>query len=333
MPPPNITYDVLNDTARWADPDDCIDLLLAGIWFLYETMQPRYPGCALVNRITRFGNDFEQVKRATDYDPTKLTHEQEVSLFCESELLGTLGYSLWHLRNYLDSAGLGFELKELSEVTCDGSDDDLRRLRGQGFLLNAAATFCQHGFTVDFIERGVGRTPDFFVKRNGMSFACEATTLQPRSGEFDSDEFFWSKIIETVGKKAPKFQSPEFQKGVLIIDCTPIYDAFRYSQLVIGGQLAYFVPPELGGPRSGNVPLVRYDKCKAAEKLNNLEHALRGTNIHTLIIWYRKILISDTGYRRPSGYAVIGTIVGAAFWSYFEKPVVIPGPDIMVRWS
>ena len=36
MAPPHVNYEVLNDEARWADPYDCIDLQVAGIWYLFE---------------------------------------------------------------------------------------------------------------------------------------------------------------------------------------------------------------------------------------------------------------------------------------------------------
>jgi hypothetical protein len=37
------------------------------------------------------------------------------------------------------------------------------------------------------------------------------------------------------------------------------------------------------------------------------------------------------GYRREMMCRVVGTITDAAFWSYFERAFVFPGPDVEVK--
>jgi hypothetical protein len=334
MPPNDIQYEILDDDAKWADPNDCVDLWFAGIWFLYESLLARYPGCPLLSRIAELGNRLDRLRDDTRGDPAQIPGSIGTWFTEETHILGTLGYSLWHLRAHLTAAPLDYEIGQLSKVTCDGSEVDSLRLRSHGFLLLAAAIVAKQGFTLEFIARRKGvATPDFYATRGGNRFTCEVTTLDPRQGNFESVDFFWTKIIEAIEEKARQLKSPEFHDGVLIIDCTRIWSAFGHCQFAIGGQLVYFVPLEQGGPRNGSVPLVRYDKCEVGDKLKNLEFALTDRSIHTLVLFYGKFETTKTEYRRPSGYAVVGTIVGAKFWSYFPQTLVIPGPNVTVRWE
>jgi hypothetical protein len=61
-----------------------------------------------------------------------------------------------------------------------------------------------------------------------------------------------------------------------------------------------------------------------------LEETLRGKGIQTLILWKYKPELSQEGYRYESAYLVLATIDGAAFWSYFPNPMVIPGPNVCI---
>jgi hypothetical protein len=333
--PRSVKFEILDDAERWADPYESFDLFVAGIWFLHEQMFARYPNCELLKRIVRLGNWFESVQTLTDSDPSKLTGKQESFLYSEMNRLGTLGHSLWHLRQYLDAPAMRDELRELSQIGPADSSEDLRRMRCQGFLLLAAANLVIHGFNLEFIRRQNGRrTPDFFAIRDGNRFCCEATSKEPRRGEFSNLEFFWTKITETVDQKRSQLALPEYGNAVLIIDCTPIWSAFDPGDLPIGGELVYSIPRNLGGPRDGSVSCVRYDDSVHSRGLRRLEEHLRDTDIHTIILWRNWLELFDGGFRRHTAYRILGTIPGAPFWSYFGKQVLaFPGPKIRVEWD
>jgi hypothetical protein len=335
MPPTHIDFEILNDDVRWADQYDCFDLIVAGIWFLHETLVTRYPKCTLLERTLRLGNEFNALRKSTQNDPSKLTESQMSSLFSEMNTLGTLGYSLWHLKDCLDAPGLQHELKELSKLGWgQNSEGDSLRLRGQGFLLLAAANLAKQGFALEFIRRRKReKTPDFFALRDGRKFSCEVTSREPQRGNFDNLEFFWQTVNETVDRKKHQLNQPEFQDAVLIIDCTPVWETFSLEQIPIGGELVYFVPPELGGPRSGSKPIVRFDESLHSKGLQELQEIIRGTGIHTLILWKNRLELFDQGYKRHSAYRVIGTMDGITFLSYFEKALLFPGPNVQVNWS
>jgi hypothetical protein len=335
MKPPQIDYSILNDDARWADPCGCKGLLAAGVWFLHETMLARYPKCTLLKRTVRLGERYELMKSVAAGDHAQVSHDEAAGLLSEMDMLGTLGHSLWHLKEHLDAPGARYELKELSHVGCgENEEGDLLRLRGQGFLFLAAANLSIQGFDLEFIPRRKGKsTPDFFARRDGNTFTCEVTNRYPQSGAFDSIEFFWSTLNETVSKKKAQLATAAFPHGVLIIDCTAVWDAFGLGHFIEGGVLTYFVPPEQGGPRSGSVPLIRYADPEHSEGLRTLAEIIRGTSIHTLILWKHKLEIQQEGYRREMMYRVVGTMTGATFWSYFPNAFVFPGPDVNVKWD
>jgi hypothetical protein len=335
MNPPQTDYSVLDDDARWADPYDCINLLVAGVWFLHDTMVARYPRCPLVKRTVRLGYRYELMKRAAAGDPTQVSPDQVAGLFLEMNTLGTLGHSLWHLKRHIDAPGVRYELKELSQIGCgENEQGDLLRIRGQGFLFLAASNLSKLGFELEFIPRRKNEsTPDFYARRDGNTFTCEVTNRHPQSGAFDSIGFFWSTLNETVDRKKSQLAKADFPHGVLIIDCTPVWEAFGLGQFAVGGELVYYIPPEQGGPRSGSVPLIRYDESDHSEGLRNLAEVIRGTAIHTLILWKHNLETQKEGYLREMMYRVVGTITGATFWSYFGRAFVFPGPDVDVKWS
>jgi hypothetical protein len=335
MKPPQIDYCVLNDDARWADSIDCLELLFAGVWFLHETMQTRWSNCPLLKRIIRLGDRYEALMKVGAIDRSQVTSEDMGLLFSEMNTLGTFGHSLWHLKCHLDTPAVRYELKELSRIGCgENEEGDLLRIRGQGFLFLAAANLSKQGFELDFIPRRKDEsTPDFYARRDGNTFTCEVTNRYPQSGALESLEFFWSTLNETVSKKKAQLAKAAFPHGVLIIDCTPVWDAFGLGHFIEGGVLVYSIPPEQGGPRSGSVPLIRHADPEHSEGLRNLAEVIRGTAIHTLILWKHKLEIHKEGYRREMMYRVVGTITGATFWSYFPKAFVFPGAHMDVKWE
>lgn len=333
--PAQVNFTVLDDDARWADNTECVDLLFAGIWFLHETLKSRHPRCPLLCRITQLGNDFELLRLASGSDASKVSPDDAKASFAEFNTLGTLGRSLWQLKEHLDARGLRYELKELSKLgRGENPAGDSLRLRGQGFLLLAAGHLASQGFNLEFINRREGqKIPDFFALRDGVSFTCEVTNRHPETGDYTDVDFFWSTIHDVVQNKRTQLQGPEFTNGVLIIDCTPVWEAFGLAHVPIGGQMAYLVPENLGGPRSGSAPLVRYDESPHSIGLQGLEDVMRGTNIQSVILWNHKVAFSEIGYRRRMEYRILGTVHGCAFWSYFPKACVFPGPELDVVWS
>ena len=260
-------------------------------------------------------------------------NNQMVAFFSELDALGTLGYSLWHLKAYLDAPGLKYELKTLAQQS-GGHNEDTLIFRSQGFLLLAAAHLAKQGFHLEFIPRRKNvQTPDFFALRDGNKFACEVTTLQPKSGDFASLEFFWTKINGKVDLKKSQLKQPEYGSGVLIIDCTSVWEALGLGQVPIGAQLAYSIPTEHGGFRSGSTPLVRLDDSVHTQGLRDLQEIVRGTGIHTLVLWKYRLEILEERYKRHLAYCVIGTMDGIPFWSYFDKALVFPGPNVSVNWT
>lgn len=98
-----LPFDLLDDDVRWTDPHDCCELLYVGIWFLYETLVVRHPGCSLVKRILAHGDTFEALYAKSGGQSTNVAIADMANHFTERNLPGTLGHSLWHLREYLDS--------------------------------------------------------------------------------------------------------------------------------------------------------------------------------------------------------------------------------------
>jgi hypothetical protein len=325
-------YAIFNDAVRWADPVECSDLLFAGVWYLYETLQARYPKSPLIRRALELGDRWDAVRQAAGDEPSRAPNSELSAIFSETNLLGTLGYSLWHLRRCLDSAGMRFELKELAQIgTGQNPAGDLLRLRGQGFLFLAGAELAKLGFEVEFVPRRKGvRTHDLIVSRDGVPVGCEVTSRSPAAGDFDSVEFFWATINELVKKKKAQVAGSALKYGALIIDCSTVWDALTLAEIPCGLNLVYYIPPELGGPRSGSAPLVRYDDSAFSQGLRELEAAIQGTNVQTLILWKHHCEIFEEGYRRHMAYRVLGTIEGATFWSHFPKPLAFPGPGVRV---
>lgn len=334
MVPPQVDLTVLDDDARWADASECVDLLVAGIWYLHDTLQSRYPKCALLKRITQLGDRFARLSSEGWANATQVSGPEAVAFFTEMNALGTLGHSLWRLKGHLDSRGLRYELDELSQLgTGENPAGDRLRLRGQGFLLLAAGHLANQGFDLEFIPRRKGeQTPDLFAIRDGNRFACEVTNRYPESGDFTSVEFFWSTIHGVVDNKKGQLQGSEFKNGVLIIDCTPVWEAFGLAHVPIGGEAVFFIPENLGGPRSVSGPLVRYDDSPHSKGLQGLETAIRGSTIETVILWNHRFETSDVSYRRRMEYRILGTAHGCVFWSYFPKVCVFPGPQLNVVW-
>ncbi len=332
MVPAGLDLAILDDDARWADDTECVDLLFAGTWFLHETLKARHPKCPLLPRLIQMGDQFERMYAGSGADATKVNVADASAFFTELNTVGTLGHSLWRLKTHLDHPGLRYELKELSKVGDNPAGDKLR-LRGQGFLLMAAGHLVKEGFGLEFIKRRAGdQTPDFFAIRDGNKFACEVTSRYPESGDFNDVEFFWQTVNGVVENKSKQLQGNEFTHGVLIIDCTPVWDAFGLANVPIGGQFVGFIPENLGGPRQISAPLVRYDGSPHSAGIQALEAAIRGTNIESVILWINQFIVDEVGYRRRMACRILGTVHGCVFWSFFPKTCVFPGPQVKLQW-
>jgi hypothetical protein len=334
MPINEFDFAVLDDDERWADPIECAPLLKLGLQFLREVMRARFPRRPFLTRIDDFSASWAEMGNRYKRDRALGDTPEFRQAFEEIHLLGTIGHSIWRLRGCLETAGLLYELGELSRVTADNTGNDQLRLRSHGFCLLSAAFISHQGFQVEFIERRDGQaTPDFFALRDTCRFPCEATTRLPEQGDFDNAELFWTEVIAAVERKARQFRAPEFENGVLILDCTPVWDAFRIDQLNLAGIVMCYVPPEMGGPRQQSAPLIRIDRSPAVEKLRTLADALTGTNIRTLILWKKKLVCGDVEFRRFLECRIIATMAAASFWSYFDRAIVLPGPGVNVNWE
>src|SRR5262249_40324033 len=137
-----------------------------------------------------------------------------------------------------DAPGLRYELKELSQLGMGANPaGDRLKLRGQGFLLLAAGHLLREGFELEFIRRRDGQqTPDFFAKRDGNKFTCEVTSRYPETGDFSDVAFFWDTINGVAQNKRAQLQGSEFTNGVLVIDCSPVWEAFGLADVPIGAQ-------------------------------------------------------------------------------------------------
>lgn len=118
------------------------------------------------------------------------------------------------------------------------------------------------------------------------------------------------------------------EAGVLAIDCTPIWDGLDISDIRTD-VCVYDIPRHLGGPRSGSVPCIRYDEATFSTGLRQLEDAIRGSPIRTLILWKHEAGIQVNHFKREVCYRVLD---GAVFWSYFGKVLAFPGPDAFVKY-
>lgn len=334
MAPPQINLSLMDDDARWADDTECLELLIAGVWQLHGTLKARHPKCVLLRRIDRLAGEFERIQRVSGGDAAKVSVAEVAGFMSELNTLGTLGYSIWHLRGYLDAPGLRYELKELSQLGCgENPAGDTLRIRGQGFLLLAAAHLAKEGFGLEFIPRRNGeQTPDFFATRDCTRYTCEVTNRYPMSGDFGSVEFFWESIQGVVQTKRNQLRGSEYIRGVLIVDCTPVWDAFGLARVPVGGVVAVFLDELHGGPRTVSAPMVRYDDTPHSVGLRGLEEVIQGSNIETLVLWNHQLELTDTGYHRRMEYRILGTLHGAAFWTYFPKTCVFPGPQCNVVW-
>lgn len=101
MPLPQIDLALLNDDARWADPYDCAEPLFAGVLFLHDCMLARFPKCPLLKRIVRLGDQFNAMYATASRDRSLIRNEHITPFVSELDLLGTLGHSLWHLKEHL----------------------------------------------------------------------------------------------------------------------------------------------------------------------------------------------------------------------------------------
>lgn len=324
----------LNDENCSLDDTVNVDDVNSDVLFLHKFLKSKYPLSPLFQRVVQLGDRFEHLRLSSGCNAANVTIADAQNFFTELITIATLGRSLCHLERYLDSPGLHYELKELSKIgNGENPAGDKLRLRGQGFLLLAASNLVSHGFDLEFISRRKEmQTPDFYAFRDGNKFTCEVTNRYPETGDMNCVNFFWSNIHSVVEKKRVQLQGSEFTNGVLIIDCSAVWEAFGLQHLPLGGEGVFFIPENLGGPRSVSAPIVRYDATTHSIGFKKLEEAIRGTNIQSLILWNHKIDLTETNYRQRQEYRILGTVHGCVFWSYFPKVCVFPGPELNIIW-
>jgi hypothetical protein len=326
----------MDDLAKWRHPDLCVEVLIAGVNYLYDTLEEKHSGSNLAARVRALGDLKLALERRTRGDPfaVKGSDLDAQHIVRELNTLGTIGYGLWHLRPYYDSSGFRFELKELSRLgdPSNPAGDDLR-LRGQGFLFHAAGVLARDGFGIEFIPRRDGeRRPDIFAVRDGLKFPCEITSKAGITLRDRSVNEFWGRILEVVAAKKEQFSSADFADGVIIIDASPVFHLVSGSDVPIGGTLCHLPGRDQKGPPGGSVPLIRYDASDFSQGLQRFEKAIGETRIRNLVLWNRDLEIDGDAIRRRFEYRVIGTIGGNRFWAYFPTAVVFPGPDVQVVW-
>jgi len=330
-----VPYDVMDDYSRWRDPNACVEVLHAGVNYLHEILVAKHARCPLLKKVLALGDLKLKMERESKGDPASANPADVKVFFEQLNLLGTLGYSLWHLRNYSDSKGFRYELKELSGIGAEGNSagTDLR-IRGQGFVLFSAACVARDGFGIEFIARkeGGGKTPDYFALRDTHRFACEATTKSPTVLKSSSVTEFWTQVNAAVLEKREKFRDKAYENGVILIDCTPVFGLIDFSEIPVGGTIVHMPAKEGELPGPGEAPLLRYDDSEFSRGLQELQRLIADTGVRNVILWNRAFSVGDETIKRELRYMVLGALKGRRFWAYFPRAVVFPGPEVQVKW-
>ncbi len=236
-----VPFEIMNDVANWRHPQLCWSVLFAGVNYLYEELERRRPNSRLADRIRMVGGiNLRRIESADDGSPEWRPEDPEqVRLVRDVDALGTIGFSLWHLRPYTNSVGFRYEFKQLSNVGYRKDDDaDDPNLRGQGFMFLVAGYLAREGFEIEFVAdpSTSGGRPDFLAKRDGLAYPCEATSRYPQIVKQRTVAEFWSKLVEVVEAKRRQLRSTEFENGVLLVDCSPIFDLVSISDLPTYGR-------------------------------------------------------------------------------------------------
>jgi hypothetical protein len=327
----------MDDLDKWRDQNECVVVLLAGVNYLFELLQERHRNSNLVAHIRQVGDlKLSLERRHGPTPPASLAEEPELECYLTAlNDLGTVGYGLWHLRSYMDSPGFRREFDELSKLgDPDNPVGNELRLRGQGFLFYAVGVFAREGFGVEFIlpsAKQRERRPDVLLVRDGVRFPCEVTTRKPRTATGESVGEFWAQINGVVEKKQSQFKGTDYDNGVLMVDCSPVFHLLKLGDIPIGASLMHL--PDGNGPPGGEVPLIRYDASEFSKGLREFQHAITGTRIRTLVLWNRGFEVKTETFRRILERRIIGTIGGGRFWAYFPEAIVFPGPDVDVTWD
>lgn len=335
---PNLA-ESLNDEAKWRSSTECVDVLCAGVNYLYERLGS-LPGreAPLHARIRQLGNLRLALRaRHGSVPSTTVGTDPDVERFIRLlDDLGTLGFSLWHLKEFEDSAAFRRQFSELARVGEEGnSEGDALRLRGQGFMFYAAGFLAREGFAIEFIDEAADRgqrRPDFYARRDGETYPCETTSKHPRVIRSASVEEFWARIVEVVEAKKTQIALPCFPNGVLIVECSRVFDLLSAGDVPLGGTLYHLPGQEGAGPPGGSAPMIRYDDSKFSKGLLAFGTAIENSGIRTLMLWNRTLTFQGETLTRRLEHRVIGTMAGRRFWAYFPNAVVFPGPNVEVKW-
>ncbi len=330
-----IPFEEMDNIEKWQHPYESQELLAAGTHFLYELVRERFPNAPFLERITRLGDRKIFVDQEYVAKGMRVPDERANWLITEMHKIGTIGFSLWHLRPSFATPGFDDEIQDLARVTKDDSDEENERLlRGVSFLMYSASILARNGFEIEFIKRGDQKRPDFFARRDGNTFACEATTRRPKKLRASTVKEFWFHANKAVEKKLPQLRHPEFKSCVLLLDCSPVFDLMFSEGLVAAGTLHVMNPPGQSGPPPRSVPLLRYDDTEFAAGLKKLTEIVAGSNVHTIMYWKFTTEVLGEIHRRHLKHRVLGTIgPGYNFWGYFDNAIVFPGPDVKVVWD
>jgi hypothetical protein len=328
-----VPYTLMDDLEVWRRSDP--RALFAGVNFLFDTVKEQHPKSFLVRHVLNLGSLKHQLEaRYPDPQMAPAGDADIGKLLKHLNALGTVGYGLWHLKNYMDSAAFRDELEEFSKYG-DVTNPNGNRLRllGQGFLFYASGVLARDGFAIEFIPQSKKpgeRRPDFYALRDGNRFPCEATS-KSSPARTETVKEFWQRIVEVVEAKRTQFRPAEFSHGVLLVDCTPVYGLMALDGIPIGGEL-FHMSADDKGPPGGSVPLIRYDDSDFSRGLHSFQEAIKDSGIRNVILWRRVCEVSGNDIEKKNEYRVLGTIEGGRFWSYFPKALVFPGPNVQVTW-
>lgn len=328
----DLPADALENEALWRDANDCVCPLTAGLRYLYDdVLESSHAGCPLSFRVEEHCIAGMRGITNAGFDPMAIEPTTQVDLVRERHTLGTLGYSLWHLRDSGGAAALRFEIAQLAQVGVEADASD-SRLRGQGFLFFASGWLARRGFKIEFIARDGARTPDFFARRDGIRFACEATSREPSATRESGAYAFWQHILDVVSEKREQFRRPEFANGVLFIDCAALLDLLGPEDRPTFDTL-YWLSPDESAPSGGQRALIRADDSAYGRGLSACGELMEEVGLYNLVLWERRFDIDGEHMRRTHGCRVIGMFEGRPFWQYFERAWVFPGPNVRVDYG
>lgn len=328
-------YAVLDDLAKWRDPVLCLELLFAGVGYLYDKLEKpqgrEYPLRERIRRLASFAQRMQAASPNAGLPDGIELYEYRRNVWDLDEF-GTIGYGLWHLRPYEDSPAFRDRFKVLAASEPNGGDRNANpQLRGVGFEFVCAGVLAREGFSIEFIPSAANEPrPDFFARRDGHTFPCEATSKYPTVPAAKTPEDFWDRLVAVAEVKMAQLAKDKYPDGVLHVDCTPIFGTMTEGAIPIGGT-AHYLPADGKGP-GGSVPVIRYDASPFSIGLRRFGAAIEKSSITTLVLWNRLLKVTPEATRRSIQHCVLGTMRGNRFWSYFPKAVVFPGSSVEIVW-